>query len=797
MKIGKAPGGTGSPERFWFAPGVALILLAGCFPPGRAGAADSGQSLKDALNQAAAGSVVEVGAGAAIDLNGLAVVVTNQDVTLRGSGGPDLGTSIAAGAAAMTGDPGQEALAGNLSGLVAKLKADLPNSRIYNSDPQGYRSGLVLDTNLAADERLVILTSGHALWGANAIYGGNPDFNAIVSAATADRPAPVTIQKIDTTAGRANYYQAADVISSRTAAAYYDRDNLDNGGKGGISAPTGGFSLKNLTFSGTEANIAGRPIGATGASVVYTGLAGSNLARDTSLASSGMGTVENVAFIDNVVNVAGDAHVVGNSLFFTNRHYPGTIYAWVPNGRGGNGEGGFSSYFETLDSITGSVFIGNRILADMEGSVGSRDIGAGAAGWADIETVRSSLFAENLNRGHHGFGGGLFARELGSLSDSIFHNNLVESDHEAMGGGVFAEGGSGIGSITGGVFVGNEVRTLAVHGDDGGAAGGAVSSGSGVGGVENSLFAYNRAYNDTGDNAEGDSLGGALNVGGKLDRIAESVFLGNYAGAEKAEAAGGAINLAAKAITSTEIVNSQFLDNRVYSGTGDGKGGALYIASAANAAGYELKLLAGAGGVTRFSGNTVNGEANGIWIETADRDVNLTVDAEAGGLVALDDPIKVELAGSGAFALAVNGAGEFVWGGENVIDAAGGGTVAFAGGGNAILAADFGLASSAGNIGVTFEGANLTLALSGRDAGRAFFRSGAISLIDGTGATVRAEYFSFEDSVTGDWKLADLDIAGLVGGTLYNPATGTTTRIDILDNGRTLRLTYQGPTAAF
>ncbi|MDR1519108.1 MAG: hypothetical protein LBU23_03060, partial [Planctomycetota bacterium] len=39
--------------------------------------------------------------------------------------------------------------------------------------------------------------------------------------------------------------------------------------------------------------------------------------------------------------------------------------------------------------------------------------------------------------------------------------------------------------------------------------------------------------------------------------------------------------------------------------------------------------------------------------------------------------------------------------------------------------------------------------------------------------------------------------AGLVGGTLYNPATGTTTRIDILDNGRTLRLTYQGPTAAF
>ncbi|MDR1535636.1 MAG: hypothetical protein LBU64_11185, partial [Planctomycetota bacterium] len=117
MKIGKVPGWLRPPERFGFAPGVALILLAACFPPVRAEAADSGQSLKEALDQAAAGSVVEVRAGTAIDLNGLAVVVTNQDVTLRGSGGPDLGTSIAAGAAALTGDPGQEALAGNLSGL--------------------------------------------------------------------------------------------------------------------------------------------------------------------------------------------------------------------------------------------------------------------------------------------------------------------------------------------------------------------------------------------------------------------------------------------------------------------------------------------------------------------------------------------------------------------------------------------------------------------------------------------------------------------------------------------------------
>ena len=378
---GVADGGRPSFAKLGLALGLAAILLAGWLP-----AVDSGQSLREALDQAAAGSVVEVEAGAVIDLNDLEVVVRSANVTLQGSGGTDLGACIAAGAAgALAGDHSREALAGSLAGLTASLKTDLPDSRIYNSNPQGYRSGLVLDTTIAADERLVILTSSHTIWGNNGTYGGNPDFATIISSATVSNPATVTIQKLKTNASgglvqsdgitpvatpTTNYYLDAGVESTRTASAYYDRDNLDNGGKGGISAPAGGFSLKNLTFSGTVANIAGKPIGESGASVVYTGLVGSNLTRNAALGSSGMGSVENVAFIDNVVNVSGDAHVVGNSLFFTNRHYPGTTYTYVPNGRGGNGEAIPSSYpnsyYETLDSISGSVFIDNQILADME-----------------------------------------------------------------------------------------------------------------------------------------------------------------------------------------------------------------------------------------------------------------------------------------------------------------------------------------------------------------------------------------------------------------------------------------------
>lgn len=438
-------------------------------------------------------------------------------------------------------------------------------------------------------------------------------------------------------------------------------DSTDANAHGGISASQGGFSLKNMTFRGTTANIDA----ASGASK-YMGLIASTFDRYTDAASAtknglaqdgkGMGWLENVAFIDNVVNTQSwynestkknmQVNSVGNTIFFTQRRYDENNVYTAPD------------RIETMQGIKGSTFIGNVSNNDTgpTSSVGNRDLSAAGVGWVYLKQLESSYFANNgVNGGHHAFGGGLFTYAVGSITDSVFYNNFVTSDHDAYGGAIYS---TGIGSITGSVFVGNETRGLDFgQGRESGSLGGAINASGatnfttpgfmddpvdlkGIGTISNSLFAFNRAFNETGSEA----LGGAINVGRKLDLIENTTFYGNRA-ESNGEAFGGAISIAANPATAavaslvtSEIKNSGFYNNSTQS-EGLGGGGAIAINVAATPGSfkstaspkgpidppltdpnsslghaYTMTLSADANKATTFSGNTHNGQANSIYV---------------------------------------------------------------------------------------------------------------------------------------------------------------------------------------
>ena len=639
--------------------------------------------------------------------------------------------------------------------------------------------------------------------------------------------------------------EVADALSSGSAVGIQDRieafrddiadkaptTNVYNsaastGTHAGISAPHGGFSVKNMTLSGTVANIDS----STGASK-YMGLIGSTFTRQKETTDGqGLGTIENVAFIGNEVHATGAVNLVGNTIFFTQRRY---------NANGSMASG--SDRIEVLDAIRGSAFIGNKLYADMTASVGMRDVGAGGAGWSDITAVESSIFADNYTQGHHAFGGGLFSYSIGTLSDSAFYNNVIESDHDGYGGAVYANGG--IDSISGSVFVGNEARGIDFGlGRAAGALGGAISSTgadaynnpgrAGIGSISDSLFAYNRVYNETGEEANG----GAINVSRKFDSVSNTVFYGNSA-ESLGEAFGGAISVTANAATgvpSTTYTNTQFINNFVASEDAGG-GGAIAVNVATNPSlrnpsatppaaalnlNYEMTLAADAGGVTRFSGNTYNGEANSIYVgifgEKQDSvmeaglytqyktnyqtNVTMNINAAAGGRVELLDPVKVEILDDGkTFSMNNTSAGEFVWGGANDLNADGGSAVRFANGSNTTLASDFSLASSHSmNIDVDLDGgAKVTMVLSGRDQNTALFKD-ITSFSNVSGSEIAAEYYGFSDNHE-SWVIAEGGDAASLSAADFGVSGNTGASVTLSQQGGKLiaNLDYHGPDAAF
>ncbi|MDR1921412.1 MAG: autotransporter domain-containing protein [Candidatus Adiutrix sp.] len=750
--------------------------------------ATDGQELHDALAAAAAGQTVVLAPGAEIDLYQNGVEFSAPNVTLSGSADYDLGARIRAEAAAIVAqgrDAGQAGLSDRLTSIVADLLDNLPDNRIFNSQPKGYGSGVVFRNHATG----AIMPAPNARGGDSltAPISGT-DWTTITNGGSVSSATTINYGP-----NHALYPGQSIVVD-----AIYDREALDHGADSGISAVGGGFVLKNINFEGTHGTVRAADA-ISGASVVYQGLVGSNLRRAAGVASSGMQGLENVTFVDNVIETEGAVQTVGNVLFFSQRKYPGTDFAsggeTIPNSPPYN-------YIETLDYIKGSVFRGNKIYNDLNASVGMRTPAAAGAGWVNIGLIEDSLFADNFNQGHHAFGGAIYAQSLGDVVNSVFFNNVNTTDHEAWGGGIMA---NSINGISGSVFIGNSARGLKVLTQnangaidaDVGALGGAVYAGGGISFIENSLFAYNAVFNDTPANGAGggggDATGGAVGSG-LIGSIKNSSFIGNAAQADTF-ASGGAINMSTGSgvAPTTSIINSLFLDNSVEA-RDEASGGALNISLGGSP--FTLNLTAEDGGLTAFAGNTVNGEPNSI-TASGGQNMTINVDAGPGSRVELIDPLLIDLDGSAAFALNSAGAGAFIWGGYNDLNAAGGSAVNLAGNGLTVLGADFTLASSKRNpvsVDLSSNAGEIRLDLKGRDLDQPFF-----SGVDFAGladANITGEYLSLTD-VSASFAFAS-ESGGVqaFSSTLTDAATGVSTTISVGTDGQG-RLEYQGPVAAF
>ena len=150
-----------------------------------------------------------------------------------------------------------------------------------------------------------------------------------------------------------------------------------------------------------------------------------------------------------------------------------------------------------------------------------------------------------------------------------------------------------------------------------------------------------------------------------------------------------------------EIRNSLFLDNTFTAKNGGTVFGVVTVDTGANTSntdGHVLNVTATNGGKTVFNANKVIGgigEYNSLYfgvipdpitnaIDFADANAKLIVAPDTGGIVALYDPIWVNQKNDSAnytFNMEVNGAGHFIWGGNNDMQTDGdAGTITFAAG---------------------------------------------------------------------------------------------------------------------
>ncbi|MDR1165360.1 MAG: autotransporter outer membrane beta-barrel domain-containing protein [Deltaproteobacteria bacterium] len=793
--------------------------------PLRAADITDGASLGSEFAGASNGNTLNIGDGAVIDLNQNGVVSALTNITLEGAASMDFKTAIAAEATGIIAEAKNGNLGeGDIKGLIDAILENLPNNRIFNSDPQAYGSGLIIDGDpIASDERLLLGAAGTAsstkpagndtAWAT--ILGGNAA-TAVIQKLALYNGSVANAANNGATTGAAS--DDVTVVSSRNVTVSYDTDALEHGGDSAISVSGDGFKLVNVNFEGTRATVAATD---TGASTVYLGLIGTNVSRDATInaATTWVG-IENSTFINNVIETDGAVHTVGNVLFFSNRHYPGTGYQNVPNGRGGNGEAGLVSYYDKIDHISGSVFIGNKFINDSDANVGLRTWGPAGPAWVKMNAISGSLFANNYNQGHHAFGGAMYLGSVVTVENSVFYNNEVVSDHEALGGAIYADSvnttasgaysdtGRAIDLIDNSVFIGNSAKflyELTNGGADGlgGADGGAISATNGILKILDSLFLGNFTFNDA---AGGDAVGGAISSG-IIETIENSLFAGNYASAEEGGAEGGAILMTIpQTVTNNAVVtikNSQFLGNSVVD-DGDGVGGAIAINltqanSPPGGQTFTLNLTADNASQTVFSGNSVNDAPSGVYIGGPQRDVTIGVNAASGATVNLSDPLQIALSNSKSFALTDTSAGTFIWGGRNDIVAPGGATVTFSSdSGNVTeLTRDFQLYSSGGStLNVVFNSNNkIVLDFTGRDADDPFFK-------DATTTSYSSAKFEprFQSLVDATVEYTIGTGSGFTGPpTLLpytDPVTGVTSTLTFTSGGK-LQLEYSGTDALF
>ncbi len=462
--------------------------------------------------------------------------------------------------------------------------------------------------------------------------------------------------------------------------------------------------------------------------------------------------------------------------------------------------------------ITGATFEGNRAT-----SINGQASGGAVQVNGDFKNgVRTgTVFRNNEATGYDGASGGaLLAGDLyrntsfeGGITGAIFEGNRATSTNGKASGGavhVFTDFKGGIhngtefrnnratgagtayggalfisenfeGDITGALFEGN--KATAANGD---AEGGAVFVTQSFNGINAGTVFRNNVAEAGGT---GYAYGGALRSFYLVGEIAGATFEGNRATAMNHIAFGGAVAVTSSS-TGAVISGSTFRNNQAVGA--NALGGALFIATGGTA---DLTLGSGAGQTTLFQGNTANGLANAIHFGRAtgypsQGGATLLVAPSSGGIVALYDPISVDINDGKTFAMTIGGAGDFLWGGRNDLAAHGGARVDLRSGSRTMLLPDFQLTNlgnrftvgdegvgttNRGILAVTFDaGHSLAVDLTGRPAGDVlpFFFRGNDALTDtftlnGTATIDKVAALTF-DAVDDKWLLADsAEVAGL------------------------------------
>lgn len=366
---------------------------------------------------------------------------------------------------------------------------------------------------------------------------------------------------------------------------------------------------------------------------------------------------------------------------------------------------------------------------------------------------------------NHGPAGPTMDAQIEGVDNSVFNNISVATtgaDGDVYGGvlGLYAYSLDGcpvqatIGGVSDTLFSNVEVIT---GGDGADVHGGVIGlrfyptySNSGyldrskgeIGPIDNSVFTgISITTNGAGSNIYGggvstssESRNAQGTVTGNLGDITGSVFSEIHADARQDNAFGGALYSAG--LTDELVISgSSFLNNSVSGGIA--RGGAIFIDTNAGIRANHvnrLKLRANAGETTLLAGNKAGDQFNAIHFGRTDpafasvADAALTISTEAGGTVALHDPLSVDMTNGRNFRMTVEGGGDFVWGGVNDIDAGGGASALFGSGSRTTLRNDFQLnnfgASSLvpnnGSLAVTFDpGSEILVDLDGRPRGDA------------------------------------------------------------------------------
>ena len=466
-----------------------------------------------------------------------------------------------------------------------------------------------------------------------------------------------------------------------------------------------GSSFSGITVEVTGGNLTGG--GLLGAFAQSISLMGSSGRAEASL-----GQVSGSIF--SGITVEADDGLTGGGLL--------GAYAYSAGSTSGRAEA-------SIGQVSDSIFSGITVKATNDALYGGGLLGAYANSDAATANVGQVSFSGiTVEVGGSLNGGGLLGAyafsfgimgssgraeaSLGQVSDSIFSGITVEAGGDLNGGGLLgavavSQGGTtsdaveaSLGQVSDSIFSGITVKATNGGLTGGGLLGayayslGGTTSGpakASLGQVSGSSFSKIsvEAGNLVGGGVIG-VLGNNLANAASLGKISDSEFTGVKVTASVGDVLAGLI-YAGGLDQALVIENSRFQDNKA-TASGTVYAGALGIDTSYatnNSKGHEVTLTAEAGRSTVFQNNLINsgGAANSIYMgnfgsgNPAQADAVLNIQARAGGLVALADPLKIEQGGE-KFTLNIGGAGfsgDFHWGGVNKIKAGNGSALNFLG----------------------------------------------------------------------------------------------------------------------